>query len=643
MELMSLLHDVARIPLFLMLFWFVGNLLYSGAFCHFENRFVQNYLAILSGFLLFTVGYAVAVSTGKSVLLLFVPFLVWQYFLLKGRVSLKALTVRTEDFICLGSLLAVFLLFFGVQLYRFEFFNHEYVKIAMADYGYYSSIAQHMNLNGLEQYPNWFAYFNKGAVQYSSHPTPYHYFELWTHAWLLRFSQSAGVFNFVYIFIPFINMLIAGAMASLAIEYVGPRSPGRTVTWIVVGALFVFYMGVLPFKSGGYEENAIYYPRVFMFYLLVIQFVLLLRKGQLQSASMSLAMVAFINILYVPSIVATLGLLALVQFFIRKQQKAALFSIMLALISALLIFLFYFVIYRSEGAISVKWPDAGNIKEYLFHGIHFFIRLQLARIWFFCLPLTLFVSYYLFGLSRKDWKQLWWNDFILVPIFLYFVSLFMASFFPHLESGTFNSMIATPLVGIGSLLAFCYIFKQSNNWKCVVISFLLVGQAVYSFSYVIFGFGSFSYTGFCVSRAFAESIQQLPIKNSVGGYINNTSIAKQSMFSNSPLLSPLTGLMNLRGNGYSQVSLSVPLKESEVTFEDLKPYVKHSPLYKFSSSLSALRPPVERVSMELAFIREYKLGYIILSPGVTVPNYLVPLIRTSVIDPYSKITIIVLL
>ena len=100
--------------------------------------------------------------------------------------------------------------------------------------------------------------------------------------------------------------------------------------------------------------------------------------------------------------------------------------------------------------------------------------------------------------------------------------------------------------------------------------------------------------------------------------------------------------MDVRGNGYTQITLSGPIRDEDVPFKVNKDVVTRSPLYKFGNALLTTKPAIDHAALELAFIREYQLGYIIVSAGVTIPVHLVPLIRASVTDPVSKVTLLVL-
>jgi hypothetical protein len=643
MNFTFLLFDAVKIAPLLFVFLLIGKFLYGNLNIRHTDSFSKTFIEIFFGFILTVAGYAIIKTGGKSILSLFFLLLTAQYFVLKIKPDIFFIRkINKTDMAALGLLMLFFILFFVVQLYRYDYFNRQIVNLGWGDYGFYSDLAENLNIYGLEQTPNWYFNFNSSYVSYNLNPVPYHYFEIWTQAFLLFFSSAKGIFVFIYIFTPFVGMMVSGSFLLLAYSSLKKDIKLKNVLIIFTAFIFTFFVGKIPFKLGGLEDNSIFYPRVYLFISLIIFFIVFY-KNQLKNAGLFfIGLISFLNILYVPTTASVIILLALFQFFVLKQKKRAICTFILGISVAIGSLIFYFVLFKTKSSVGINTDSFFPLKDYILRGLRYFFRLNIMRLWFFNLPLTIFVVYYLFTKLKNKSYDIFRNEIIFLAVFLELVSLFLASFFPHFESGTFNSIVLNPLVGIFTFIAIFHLISAEKAPVRKIILSLLYAQAIYSAIFVIFNLSSGSYIGNSFNRHFMNELAKEKISNKTGAFITDTSRFKESIFANNTNLSWFTSVFDVIGNGHAQVSLSAPINQDSIPFKEIKAYVMHSPMFKYGDAKRQENSGISRKEVDIQFVKDFGIEYIVVYPGAAIPEYITPLIKKIIADDVSGLKILFL-
>lgn len=642
MNIFNLFIDTYIIPVYLLFFSIIGKFFYGNIINKFKNNFQKSYLEIIFGFIITITFYAIFKTAGKSVLLLFLFVFFGQYLVFKIKPDIYFFKkITKKDFLNILLLFVFFLLFFAIQLFMHEYFNTEYVKLGWGDYGYYSNLAETFNITGIERADCWNIFFNSKNIFYSSNPSPYHYFEIWTQAFLLNFTINKGIFVFIYILTPFLSMLVSGSFLSLAYSYLKKISNTKKILFIITSFLLPFFVGKLPYFLGGVQDNVLYYPRNIMFYILFILFLIFYKKELKKESIFFIGLLGFVNILYLPTISILLVLLSGFQFIILKQKKIAIISFFVGFVISFLSFIFYFIIFKTEGTYSFNIDSIFPIKEYILKGLRYYFRLQLFRIWFFYLPLTIFAIYYIFIKIKEKSYTFIKNEVIFIVFLLELISLFFASFIPHLESGTFNSIILNPLASILQLLAIIYLI---NNFKPVINKIILgflFFQVIYSILLVTFNIEKGPYTGGAkFGKEFLTELSKQNFGNKIGVFVSNPNF-KKSVFGCKQNLSWNTSVFDVIDNGYTQVSLSAIIQKDSIPFETIKPQAMNTPMFKYGSNILKNKTSFNRDTIELNFLKDFNIEYLIFNNGAKIKKYLKPYIIYRIEDRYSGIKIVI--
>ncbi len=645
MNFLNLILDASSVLLYLIIFLFAGKFFYGHLSAKFTNKFVKNYLELFFGFVVVLSFYAIIQTSGKTVLSLFLIVLLIQFFIFKIKPDfLFFKKISKADFFSVLLMFGFFILFFGLQLFRHQYFNADFVRLGWGDFGYYSDLAESLNITGVERGESWNSYFSSETISYSSTPSPYHFFDLWTQALFLNFSLNKGVFIFIYIFTPFVSTLVSGAFLMLGRFLISDNTKIKTFFLITISFLMPFFMGKLPFLAGGWEDNVLYYPRNYMFYILLILFWVFYKKGFKSEAVYFLGLAGFINILYLPTVSIVLVLFAAYQLIILKEKKTYyLNSVFVGFLVSLLTFLFYFVIFKGGETNSIDIGGIGDIKQYFFKGLRYYFRLQLARWWLFYLPLTLFAGYFIIKkIKEKDYSFLK-KEILIVSTFLLLVSLIFASYVPHLESGTFNSIVLNATLAV---LTFGSAIFLVNNFTPIINKLLLgfiVFQLVYSLIFVTFDIGKGPYIGRTkYSKTFLTELSKFEVDNKIGAFVANKDEIKNSPFEAKSNLSWFTAIFDVADNGYHQVSLTAFIHQDSIPFQSIKSQAMYAPMFKYGNNKIKNDAIYNRDSIDLQFIADYKIEYLIIQPSVKIPHYLESKTKTVIKDELSGVQVITL-
>jgi hypothetical protein len=616
----------------------VGNFLYGN--WNRERLHLKQvaFINIILGFIWIIATFGIIITKGKTINSLIVTTLLFHYFTLKTKPTLSVSKIFANINWGLITLFCIaFFSFVFFQAFRLQYFNANYVYSGWGDYSTYSDFAESMLLDGCERIMNWLPKFSTSYMQYSSNPTPYHYFELWVDALILKVTTFKGIYAFNFIFIPFVNAIIALSFYCLSFSFI--KEPKYSKYFLaIVSIIFTFYVGHLPFKIGGWDDNGFLYPRVFFFYTLLASFVILYKQKYINSAVFFLALICFLNLLYLPTICCCIFILFLYRSLILKEKNYL--PLFIAFISALIFYVFYFILFKSETLIAtapLKTNWVGHIKQ----GCTIFFRLQLLRILLFYFPIILFIALNVKKYFAKFNKN---NDFgiVLMLCSLQLISLFFASFVPHLESGTFNSIILNPLLSIFAFISFLLAIKNITSITNKIVVLCISTQAVYSIIFIFFNLGGGPYLGNKYGKSFLNTIAKENFRSKNGAFLIDTAAYKTSIFSNNVHVSWNSSVLDIKDNGYNQISLTAPIQEKNIPFEEIKELVFYSPMYQFGSKTIANKQFLNRDSLNLQFIKLHHLTYAILAPKLETPTYLQPIISNVITDSISGVTIITL-
>lgn len=640
MNFSILLIDALKTPLLLFVLVAIGRLFYGEYTSKLKHSFVRiNIELVLGGVLLFSL-FAIINTFGKTVLSLSLIILILQYFLFKIRPRFSNLVFKKEDFINLLALSVVFLVFFGIQLYKADYFNDLYINLGWGDYNFYSDTAERMLISGHEKALEWHYLFNKQNMSFDTNPIPYHYYELWIDAFLLFISKSSGMFVFQFIFFPFIETLVFASLFALVLSYYKDINRKKWLFLFFIVLLFIFFVGKIPYKAGGWESNVFNHPRLFTFYMFFSMFILFMKFKQKYIAFAFLSFLIYFNILYLPTIIAVIGVFGFYYLFVKKDNKLAVFNFGLITVNLLLILFFYYVLFPSSGSVNFDIDSIFPLSLYFVKIIKDLIRLNFMRVWFFYLPLSIFIGYYILQKIKEKNFSFLKNELILASVLIYFFSALFAVSVPHFENGTIGSIVANPLLTIVSLSAFIYLIELKKNILVYGIIALLFFQASYS---VIFNVNKNTYKGVTYSKEFLKQIEMdFKPNNKIGVMIQDTTKRSASFFANHPATCNYTSIFDIVDNGYVVSSISTQLDENECVFEEMRSYIIEAPFYKFGNDKIKNDNIIDIEEIQKQFIIEYKIEYILLFPNTNIPDKLKPLVDKEFFDSISKVRIVTL-
>lgn len=650
MEFSNTILDFIILPVYFFIFLMIGKFFYGRVQKLFKDNYFVSFFEIILGFIITICTYAIFKTGGITILWMLIILLIAQYRYFKISPYLLFIKkIKKTDIITILILFCFASFFLIIQFFRHDFFNPNIVKLGWGDYGYYSDLAESLNLNGIEKINNWYNNFNSELINYESNPSPYHYFEIWTHAFFLNFTINKGVFVFIYLFTPFICALVSFAFFVLGRSILINQTRFNIFLLFTCSILMPLFVGKLPFLKGGYVANVIYYPRNFLFYILLVLFFILIKNRFSNIALYFIAILSCVNFLYLPTvsiILVILGVFYYLNFKTYNYKKLALHSALLGVFISLFAFVFYFVIFKQDAGGGLNITAFYDIKSYIKNGIRYFFRLQLFRIWLFYLPVFLTCIFLISKFKIYDYKKILSKQYILEIIIVFtgleIISLFFASFIPHLESGTFNSIVLNPLLAICTFIALVIVLNNIGSIQYKLLLCLIVLQIFYSVPFVVLNLGNGPYEGNVVSKVFLQDVKKLKIKNKYGVFYQKMSNIYNSPFAAKNNLSWFTAIFDVKDNGFFQVNLNSILKEEKIPFIETKDIIMNSPMYKFGNIKLKDNPSLDRDALDLLFIDTYKMEYVIFNPGVSIPAYLKPRIINIIEDSISKTKVILL-
>ncbi len=638
--LQFILIDLVKIFLLVNIILLSGKLTLFLLGKHYRNKFLHSLLELVYGLILVVSIFSFIKAGVKTINVILVIFIIYSLLIIpadplknKRMISWKGY-FRTIFFI-----FTPFLLFLLIQLFRFEFFTANHIRLGFLDYSFYSDVSENFLINGIERIPNWYNSFSGQLFSYSTNPGPYHFFDLWLHSLVLYFSGLKGSFAFVLLSIPLTCSFVSYAFYCLIKSYAHKIKLLNSDTFsLPISILLTFSIGSFLLFRIGYNETPFIYPKLFITYILMIVTLLLIFDNLILEALLYILLLPLFNIICLPFSVGTCLLLCLYLLFIKNEKGISLRLLLSTVILLLLLFLFYYIIFpSSKESLSLVdnhfWSNFPKSTYTLFRG-------YLAPVWIYYLPLVFSILILLYEHLVIKKKQLN-NLIILLFCSGLTISYLLTAYMQHVDSFQFVSNLVNPLATIISVLLIIQLFPF-NNWIKKLVLLLFFVQLGLSFYYYVFNEKSKYFAGVAYSNSFLSQIKHdFKVSNKLGCYIKPVS-AYSALFSLNPNISRFSAIFDVQDNGFMQVSLSIPFNDTIPLEIREHAYVKASPFYKYHQALTKKGIHLSDDDLRLSFVKYFKLEYLVLEPGAVLPVNFKPLIKDSFHDDDSGVTVITL-
>lgn len=266
-----------------------------------------------------------------------------------------------------------------------------------------------------------------------------------------------------------------------------------------------------------------------------------------------------------------------------------------------------------------------------------FLRGYLVKLPLFYWPASLGVGC-LALIACRSKEKLFDAKTVLVCISIVLAGTGLTSYSVHINAFQFISLLANPLLALCSVVVLCLVFSTRCSGRWLVGGAMLAQAVVGFYSYAFGAIGDY-YAGPAYSTEFvAELRSTFRVANKVGGFVRSAS-NNHSLFTLNPGISKFSSVLDSVENGHVQVSLSIPLDKAMSDEMRRSPIVTSSPLFKYREALEAKGRKMGDDELRFRFAEAFKLGYVIVEPGASLPMELRRVADLGIVDSVSGLAI----
>ncbi len=591
------------------------------------------FLKLVLGFFLFTSGYAVFYTSGRSILSLAVIFFaalaVWNR--LQGRRVTKAsFTLEWKPW---AECLAVCLVLCVIQLFRNDYFNADIVYTGFIDFGIYSTVTEYLKITGVEVSSPWYPLFDVSA---DGLVKPYHYMDLWGKGLLLDISGKSPVDDHIYSWVPLVGaMFFPGLKSVFNTVYRGNAWPGIAFS-AAFSALFVhMYIDGVRW-SDAFGWNLFLFPKIlpFSFGLAMWSLCCLWEVDWLDVFALSVIMLS--NILLAPVIGLAFFLFYLLRY-VLVRDRGDLYKIALLAATAVLIFLFYQVwgtFKSSSDTTSPLGPEG-----YAFWFIKLLAASQVKYYLFFSPVIAVF------ALAVAGWLPARFEERMVMFAFLavsFSGSIVHAVFNDNVETFQFTGMTHAPGIQVFALVALAILLNShSTGRRKWIIGFLAVVIGLQ------LAFGAFQSLKSIHSRFNSYSVEFIEHTKRVLEGKNRIGVAviyppRSITYSADPRICYACNFLKKIGNHYWTNQISIPEDMNHLPYPERKTAIALSPFYRFKEQMRQNDPAYSFEKAQMEFINRYEVDFLVLEKDATPPRWLPPCTEQLIEDPESGTVLFIL-
>jgi len=260
----------------LLIFFLTGNV-FAVFFPKSKNIPAKVFLKLIGGVLFWIIATAIYATSFKTINILafFSLLFLWKKEGIPlSKIQLRNLLPSISEVKYFVLCLLVLCLFVGVQFYRNDYFNSNFVYFANPDFSFYLTVAEYLQTTGIERLNPWYELNELSKIQAIE---PYHYGDIWLASAMLQWSQIAPLKMFLYVLIPVISTISFTAL--YAFHNIHSLKSNKFLN-IFICYFMLFSVGGIPFfrEAFGFTNSPISTPKVFLFFNLCIAgFIFLVR------------------------------------------------------------------------------------------------------------------------------------------------------------------------------------------------------------------------------------------------------------------------------------------------------------------------------------------------------------------------------
>ncbi len=605
----------------LLIFFLTGSVI-ALFFPSLENTPQKVFFKLIAGILFWIIGISLFATSFKTInILAFLSFLfLWkkegkppreiqlQYFFPK-KTEIKYLVL------CLLALSC----FIGVQCYRNEYFNLEYVYLSNADYSFYITMAEYQFLTDVERFTPWYELheLSKGGGA-----EPYHYGDIWLTSAFLQWCETSPLKMYLYILLPVISTVSFTGLHTLYSNH-SPKS--NNYVNIFICFLMMFSIGGIPFvrEAFGFSILPLTSPKSFLFFSLCTLGFIFLLKNKHQIFITILCIVPIFHIIYAPLIFTTTFVWS-GYFYFFKREKWTKYGLLFPVLMTLGIVLFYLLFgkYSTYYDGTSKLELAVYLKGFLITSF----RDVLSRAIVFYLPVITLMGWI--------WKNKNYLSHLDKQVFSFSgVLLLMTIFFRGLlnyngESLQIPQMIFNPLLTIMLLFIFSLLVKNdffNKKYKLLINIFIIIHLV----SSIFILLNNYTQKADRITFQFLNQIKyELAELPRIGVFI--TTSEDINFHSVNPHLCYVAEPLKLIGKNKWVHSISTPEEVTNFPFPERISSIVNTPFYKFIQQEKKNNNYTTYGKAQKDFVEKYRIGYVLIEKGGVLTEELASIISKMI-------------
>ncbi len=591
-----------------------------------QNTFFNASKLLVSGLIIIVSIFSIIITKGCTINTLFLLLLI-SWFLLKPKDAAprkSAYTPFPEYFRSWGiisvGLIACTLICFATH----HFFSASYYSTGFSDFYYYAYNGSKMVENGIEGTD-----FTSVLTNAADYRVTYHYFDMWILGLfrLLSFGKIPLLHIYFFNFTPVVLVICWVSLLGVCQHF------KKRVSWFdcILTALLVFYLFPATTKFYG-SDNILTMPKVYVSFIISsIAFIYLLQEKIIQTVII-LFLMPVMNILAMPAIAASTGLLIVIYFFQKKWKSVFQLSALL-LIFIIALLGFYKIFGNPTSKLSIKGLSAsqygiGFIKVFGKGFLQMLTGLSILAVVMFFYRKTLlpilrrykfaFISMFVLLLLSYVTSFIFWFNFDAFQIRNYPGTSIITILFTAIFAIVNGHLVNAPFSRKSKLIF---------NSTCILFLCFTFYKSLRTAQLQTHGF---------VSRNFVREISGEIKKGDVYGYVYSAEKAKESKWIYNPNLVLFNlNFVGLVNKDVSKVCLNTLVNDDSLNSQTLFPpaLLKKGEFKKFTDAAKMDSSTIEGLQYQYAMRR--KLNFLVLQKNTVLSPLFNNNIRKEIIDPLS--------